>query len=518
MAAVFRRAARDGDHFRRSGGRSAAVSRPYLRLYRARADRPRAVAGRRRGGQQDDPCAAQSPSGAPRAPPAPEDAAARDVSPGRVMRAALRVLLQWRRALRADRSGDRKGPARAVSPRGGGARTPDRARFDGVEGLSRSRTAGPARRRRLEKDNDRRVDLIAGQQQPRRSLKLMDDVNGAPTPAGPELNARLEFELNLYYQMKLIRAFEDRVSRLHRQNKILGGVYSGAGQEAIVTGICSALRPGDFVAPLHRDLGVFLMMGVDPGRLMAQRMGKENGLSRGKDSFLHGGDLEHGIFGSTSMLGSSLPIAVGAALKFQIKREKHVAVAFFGEGAASRGDVHEAMNFAGVRKLPVIFVCENNRYAYSTPLEKQMAIENVADRAAAYGFRGHVVSGNDLLAVVQLSERVIERVREGGGPALIECKTYRYRGHSEHDPALYRDKDELIEWESRDPIPRYEFYLEKRGHDIRAIREQIDERTRRIVQEAVDFAENSPWPAPESAMEDLYAPSMLPSSSNGKRQ
>ncbi len=344
----------------------------------------------------------------------------------------------------------------------------------------------------------------------------MDDVNGAPTPAGPELNARLEFELNLYYQMKLIRAFEDRVSRLHRQNKILGGVYSGAGQEAIVTGICSALRPGDFVAPLHRDLGVFLMMGVDPGRLMAQLMGKENGLSRGKDSFLHGGDLEHGIFGSTSMLGSSLPIAVGAALKFQIKREKQVAVAFFGEGAASRGDVHEAMNFAGVRRLPVIFVCENNRFAYSTPLEKQMAIEDVAARAEAYGFKGHVVSGNDLLAVVQIAERVIGRTRDGGGPALIECKTYRYRGHSEHDPALYRDKEELLEWQSRDPIPRYEFYLEKRGHDVRHMREQIDERTRQVVQAAVDFAENDAFPEPQEALEDLYAPPAGPANLNGR--
>lgn len=319
---------------------------------------------------------------------------------------------------------------------------------------------------------------------------------------------RLEFELNLYYQMKLIRAFEDRVSRLHRQNKILGGVYSGAGQEAIVTGICAALRAGDFVAPLHRDLGVFLVMGVDPGRLMAQLMGKESGLSRGKDSFLHGGDLEHGIFGSTSMLGSSLPIAVGAALKFQIKRDKQVAVAFFGEGAASRGDVHEAMNFAGVRRLPVVFVCENNRFAYSTPLEKQMAIEDVAARAEAYGFKGHVVSGNDLLAVVQMAERVIVRTREGGGPTLIECKTYRYRGHSEHDPALYRDKEELLEWQSRDPIPGYEFYLEKRGHDVRHVREQIDERTRKVVQDAVDYAENDRFPDPQEVFEDLYAAPM----------
>jgi pyruvate dehydrogenase E1 component alpha subunit len=328
--------------------------------------------------------------------------------------------------------------------------------------------------------------------------------------AAPETAARVEFELQLYYWMKLIRAFEERVSRLHRQNKILGGVYSGAGQEAIVTGVCAHLNDGDFVAPLHRDLGVFLMRGVDPGRLMAQLMGKETGLSRGKDSFLHGGDLDRGVFGSTSMLGSSLPVAVGAALKFRMKREPLIAVAFFGEGAAQRGDVHEAMNFAGIHKLPVLFVCENNRYAYSTPLEKQMAIEDVADRAPAYGFRGYVCSGNDLLAVLDLSERIIPKVRAGEGPALIECKTYRYRGHSEHDPALYRDQDELIEWQSRDPIPRYEYFLEKRGHDLRQIRDQIDERTKAEVDAAVEFAEQSPLPKPDEALEDLYAPSNRP--------
>src|SRR5258708_30705218 len=157
--------------------------------------------------------------------------------------------------------------------------------------------------------------------------------------------------------MKLIRGVEERVSGLDRQNKILGGVYSGAGQEAIVTGTCAPLQPGDFVAPIHRDMGVFIMRGVDPGRLMAQLMGKETGLSRGKDSFLHGGDLEHLVFGSTSMLGSSLPVAVGAALKFKMKKEKNVAVAFFREGAASHGDLHEAIHFAGVHKLSLPPVC-----------------------------------------------------------------------------------------------------------------------------------------------------------------
>ncbi len=329
-----------------------------------------------------------------------------------------------------------------------------------------------------------------------------------------ETAPRVEYELQLYYWMKLIRAFEERVSRLHRQNKIFGGVYSGAGQEAICTGICAPLQPGDFVAPLHRDLGVFLVRGVEPGRLMAQLMGKEPGLSRGKDSFLHGGDLERGVFGSTSMLGSSLPVAVGAALKFRMKRENLIAVAFFGEGTSSRGDVHEAMNFAGVHKLPVLFVCENNRYAYSTPLEKQMAIDDVADRAAAYGFAGHVVSGNDLLAVFELTERVTKRIRAGGGPEMIECKTYRFHGHSEHDAALYRDKDELLQWESRDPIPLYEFYLEKRGHDVKRIRDETDARTHQVLQAAVEFAEQSPYPKPEEALEDLYAASP---STDGRR-
>jgi TPP-dependent pyruvate/acetoin dehydrogenase alpha subunit len=320
-----------------------------------------------------------------------------------------------------------------------------------------------------------------------------------------EAPVRAEYELQLYYWMKLIRGFEERVSRLHRQNKILGGVYSGAGQEAIVAGICAPLQEGDFVAPLHRDLGVFLMRGVEPKVLMAQLMGKETGLSRGKDSFLHAGDLSRGIMGSTSMLGSSLPVAVGAALKFAIKKENQIAVAFFGEGASSRGDVHEAMNFAAVRKLSVLFVCENNRYAYSTPLEKQMAIDDVADRAQAYGFRGYVCPGNDLLAVLETSERVTQKIRAGEGPALIECKTYRYHGHSEHDPALYRSKDELLKWESRDPIQSFEFYLEKTGQDLRRLREQTDQKVAAILQEAVEFAENSPYPSPQEAMEDLYA-------------
>jgi pyruvate dehydrogenase E1 component alpha subunit len=182
-----------------------------------------------------------------------------------------------------------------------------------------------------------------------------------------------------------------------------------------------------------------------------------------------------------------------------------VAIAFFGEGASSRGDVHEAMNFAGVHKLPVVFVCENNFYAYSTPNELQFGVDNVADRAAGYGFKGEVVNGNDLHDVTKAAGKAIDRARRGDGPTLVECKTYRYHGHSEHDRADYRSEEEVITWESRDPISLWEIYLEKRKYDIAAIRKETTEEVTRIVEEAVAFAEGSPAPEGPEAMEDLYA-------------
>lgn len=312
-------------------------------------------------------------------------------------------------------------------------------------------------------------------------------------------------ERELYFWLRLIREFEDRVSTLDRQGKIQGGVYSGKGQEAVVVGVCHALRSDDWIFPLHRDLGAFLVKGADPNRLMAQIFGRRDGFSKGKDSFLHGGDFSNCIFGATSMLASTLPVAAGTAYKFKIKQEDRVAIAFFGEGASSRGDVHEAMNFAGIYKLPVVFLCENNFYAYSTPNELQFAVEDVASRAVGYGFKGDVCSGNDLHAVMQSARKAIERARTGEGPTFLECKTYRYHGHSEHDRATYRSEEELITWESRDPIERWEVYLEKRKYDIAAIKEEVGEKVRKIVDDAVAFAEASPVPEGPEAMEDLYA-------------
>ena len=311
--------------------------------------------------------------------------------------------------------------------------------------------------------------------------------------------------LKMLYCLKLVRAFEERLSILYRQGKVLGGIFSGIGQEAIVVGSCFNLRQEDYICPLHRDLGAFLVKGVDPKVMMAQIFGRKNGLSRGKDPYLHSGVPELGIFGSTSMLGANLPVACGIAMSFKMRRQDHVALAFFGEVASNVGDVHEAMNFAGVHRLPVLFLCENNLYAYSTPVEKAMAIEDVADRASAYGFTGTVSSGNDLLAVYQAVQRAITRARRGEGPTLIEFKTYRWHGHSEHDKAFYRSEEEFLEWKSRDPIPRYELYLREKKVLTSEIQESIAQRVEQEIEEAVEFAENSSLPAGPEALEDLYA-------------
>lgn len=311
--------------------------------------------------------------------------------------------------------------------------------------------------------------------------------------------------LQMFYYLKLVRAFEERLSVLHRQGKVLGGIFSGIGQESIVVGTCYGLRQEDYICPLHRDLGAFLVKGVNPKHLMAQIFGKRDGLSRGKDSYLHSGVPELGIFGNTSMLGANLPVACGIAYGFKLRRQDHVVLGYFGEGAASVGDTHEAMNFAGIHKLPVVFLCENNFYAYSVPVEKQMAIQDVADRALAYGFPGTTCYGNDLLAVTHATRQAIDRARRGEGPTLIEFKTYRWHGHSEHDKAFYRSEEELLEWKSRDPIPQFETYLREKRVLADEYLGEVTQRIKREIDEAVKFAEENPYPEPESALEDLYA-------------
>ncbi len=322
----------------------------------------------------------------------------------------------------------------------------------------------------------------------------------------PALSAgeRERLDREHYRQLLLVRLFDERISTLHKQNKVVGGVYSGVGQEAVVVGACHPLRDSDLVFPLHRDLGVFLVRGVDPRRLMAQILGRRDGLSGGRDSFLHSGDMTRGVIGATSMLGATLPVATGAALGFRTRGEDRVAVAFFGEGSTSRGDFHEALNFAGIHKLPVIYICENNQYAFTTPLRLQMPVETVAERADAYGIKRARTNGNDLHRVLEEMQKAIDRARRGDGATLIECVTYRIKGHSEHDPARYRGADEVVEWGARDPIELYELYLEKRGVDLAAMRAEIRSEIEKVIDDAVAFAESNPLPDPAQARTAIF--------------
>src|SRR5213076_2352317 len=215
--------------------------------------------------------------------------------------------------------------------------------------------------------------------------------------------------LDMFYWLKLMRAFDERLSILVRQGKVRSGVYTGIGQEAIIVGTCYGLRKEDFICPLHRDLGAFLMKGVEARVMMSQMFAKTTGLSKGRDSALHSGVSELGIFGNTSMLGANLPVAAGLAFTFKMEKVDNVVVAYFGEGASNTGDFHEALNFAGVQQLPILFICENNQYAYSVPIEKSMAIDDVAERAHGYGFDGVAINGNDVLAVYQATQGALAR-------------------------------------------------------------------------------------------------------------
>jgi len=311
--------------------------------------------------------------------------------------------------------------------------------------------------------------------------------------------------LEMYYWLRLIRSFDERLSVLVKQGKVRSGVYTGIGQEAIIVGTCFGLRKEDFIAPLHRDLGAFLMKGVEPRVMMSQMFAKITGLSKGRDSALHSGVNDLGIFGNTSMLGANLPVAAGLALTFKMEQVDNVVVAYFGEGASNVGDFHEALNFAGVQQLPILFICENNQYAYSVPLEKSMAIDDVADRAHGYGFDGVAINGNDVLAVYQATQGALARARAGDGPTLIECKTYRWHGHSEHDKAFYRSEEELAMWKSRDPITTFTTYLRTRHVLDDEKQKDVEQRVTAAIDDAVEFAMNAADPDPSEAATDLYA-------------
>jgi pyruvate dehydrogenase E1 component alpha subunit len=308
----------------------------------------------------------------------------------------------------------------------------------------------------------------------------------------------------LYY-ISLMREVEDRIERkLYRQGKVLGGVYTGRGQEAIPVGSALVAGPDDVLLPSHRDMAVFFVRGVPTRRVLAQYLGRVGGLTRGRDGNMHMGDMSVGIVSIISALAATVPVAAGAALAMRYKGINGVAFSYFGDGATSRGDWHEGVNFAAVQKLPVVFLCNNNQYAYSTPLELQMGCANVADKGPAYGIPAEIVDGNDVLAVYEATHRAAAHARAGLGPYLLECKTFRMTGHSANDAAHYVPKQLFEEWEKLDPIVRLEKRMLDRGWASQGEIDEVRAGVRQEVDDAVAWAEQSPYPDASSLTEGVY--------------
>jgi TPP-dependent pyruvate/acetoin dehydrogenase alpha subunit len=299
--------------------------------------------------------------------------------------------------------------------------------------------------------------------------------------------------------MLLMRATEERALTLYRQGKVPGSFYDGRGQEATAVGSAFALGPRDRTCILHRDLGAHLLRGVAPGRVLAQMMGRAGGVSGGKDANMHFADQRLGSVQMVSMLPDMALVACGLAIAFQMRGEPRVAMTWFGDGSTANGQWHEAMNVAGVRQLPVVFVLENNQWAYSTPNEREFAVDPV-ERAGGYGFRGVKVDGNDVEAVFHAAAEACERARSGGGPTLIEAETMRMHGHGAHDDMRYVPKEMFEEWDARDPIRRYEELLGGQGVDVEAIRLSVKEELDRETEWALE----QPMPDPMDALAGVF--------------
>src|SRR3954463_9426473 len=311
--------------------------------------------------------------------------------------------------------------------------------------------------------------------------------------------------LAIYRNMLMTRGVEERGHILYRQGKIPGSFYTGRGNEASAVGVATAMSAEDVGCPLQRDMGVHITRGVEPWKIFAQYMGRADGPTHGRDGNVHIGDANLGLHAMVSHLPAMLPVAVGMALAFRIREEKRVALAWCGEGAAARGDAHEGMNLAGVRRLPVVFVIDNNQWAYSTPTHLGYAIEHLADRAAAYGFEGVVVDGTDVLAVYREARRAIEKARDGGGPTLIECQTLRMEGHAVHDDAFYVPKELFERWAERDPVERFRSWLRENGDFGDEDEEQIGVQVKKLLNDAIQRAEESPQPDPATLLDGVYA-------------
>lgn len=305
-------------------------------------------------------------------------------------------------------------------------------------------------------------------------------------------------------EMILIREFETRVSSLFEGNELPGFVHLYIGQEAVGVGACSSIDDDDYITSTHRGHGHAIAKGLDPDRMMAELFGKKSGYSGGKSGSMHIASVDQGMLGANGIVGAGPTLAVGAGLSIVQGSDDRVCLSFFGEGAMAEGQVHEAMNLASVRDLPVVFVCENNLYGEMTPAENQHHIEGFDARGETYGMSTETVDGMAVEEVYEATRSAVERARSGEGPSLLVCETYRYRGHYEGDPTTYRTDEELETWQARDPIDSLESTLLEASHldesDVDAMRERATER----IDEAVSFARDSDYPDAESAFEGVY--------------
>ena len=326
-----------------------------------------------------------------------------------------------------------------------------------------------------------------------------DTAWAGPIGAGEHEHLQLEDRIWLLRAMLLMRGIEERAMSLYRQGKVPGSFYDGYGQEAVSAGAAFAMAPQDRLCILHRDLAAHLIRGVTPVRILAQYMGRAGGITAGRDGNVHFGDRALGCVGMVSMLPDMMLVATGMAMAFKLRGERRCALTWFGDGSTSRGDFHEAMNWAGVQRLPVVFVLENNGYAYSTPVDKQFAVDPV-ERAAAYGFAGVTVDGNDAEAMFDATRAARERAIGGEGPTLIEALTMRMHGHAAHDDMKYVPKEQVEQWRVRDPVERQEARLRSLGVDVDAVRAAVAAEIDAAASEALA----GPMPSADSVLEGVF--------------
>jgi pyruvate dehydrogenase E1 component alpha subunit/2-oxoisovalerate dehydrogenase E1 component alpha subunit len=347
-----------------------------------------------------------------------------------------------------------------------------------------------------------------GEERAGRALRRPDHgVTGADAPATSAIPAGLTREqlLEIYYYLRLTRSLEERLVNLYRQGKVIGGLYRSLGQEGESVASAYALRPGDVLSPLIRNLGSMLVRGARPVEILRQYMAKATSPSGGREMNVHFNDLRLGYLGQISHLGDMVPVMAGIALTFRMRGEPRVGLVYVGDGATSTGAFHEGINFAAVQRVPLVVIMEHNGYAYSTPTARQTAVQRLAHKAVAYGIPGYTVDGNDVLAVYEKTSELVERARAGNGVSLLEVVTYRRKGHAEHDDQRYQPPEEIAAWERRDPIERYRRRLRDEGWADPAQLEATDHAVESELTAAVEACEHDPLPDGPAALAGVYA-------------